>query len=707
VLAALACLLPLVGVVFFILVQSLEHNRNQLVDAERTLAVSVSQQLVQTLEENQDVLEGLAAMDSVRSYAAGTSDEAEELQVDGTFSITNQARPHVRGIFLVNAQGEYLIRPALDPETVGDQFADTLDRTLKAGEVGVSGRLSIGDYEVIVITVPIEPAGAVVADAMGEESDGDAATPVGGEEAGGSPVGAVGALLSVERLQRTFPATGGETEIAIASPDQMIVSTAGISEDDSLAARLAEPIAQTLAGVERAYEYDDLEGDERLAVFTPVDFAGAEWAVLVSRPSPAIYGPDRTLLYQGLTALAIAGVVTLCLALVAGEAAARPLRQLTVQAQALAEGNFTQRIEPTGSGEVRSLSIAFREMEERLADQVRDLESARQEREQQAEELRDLNRRTVRLQEEERRRIAADIHDAVSPLITGALYQTRAVRLANGGADPVDRDAGLDAVSDLLERAGVELHGVIFSLRPPDLDDIGVVAAIERYMTSIQRHGLTFRLEVAGEPPAMTPDARLGIYRIVQESLHNVVRHAGADEAVVRIESTPELLRVVVRDNGSGFDPERAQGPTSLGILSMRERAAAIGATVEIASRPGGGTVVVIERPTPDAVMTAASEAVPVVGAEAPAGPDQEIEPAAVELPEIGVAPSVPRRTPRRARNGRAARPPVNGVHHRTADGGANDLPIGEAAADGSDGAAEPPAEPVPAPLPIREGRQR
>jgi len=208
----------------------------------------------------------------------------------------------------------------------------------------------------------------------------------------------------------------------------------------------------------------------------------------------------------------------------------------------------------------------------------------------------------VRLQEDERRRIASEIHDAVSPLITGALYQARALRMTNGSTPPEERDEELDAVADLLGRAGDELHGVIFALRPPDLDDLGVVPAIERYIQTIQRTGLNVRLELVGEPPALTPEIRLGIYRIVQEALHNVVRHADADEAVVRFDASSDLLRVVVRDNGSGFDPDRAQGPTSLGILSMRERAAAIGATFEIASRAGGGTVIVIERPDADAV---------------------------------------------------------------------------------------------------------
>jgi signal transduction histidine kinase len=141
-----------------------------------------------------------------------------------------------------------------------------------------------------------------------------------------------------------------------------------------------------------------------------------------------------------------------------------------------------------------------------------------------------------------------------------------------------------------------ELHGVVFALRPPDLDDIGVVAAIERYAAQVQRSGLNVRIDANEDPPALTPEVRLAIYRIVQEALHNALRHAAADEAVVSIETGSDFLRVTISDNGAGFNPEIATRPTALGLLSMRERAAAIGATLAIRSRPGDGTIVLIER---------------------------------------------------------------------------------------------------------------
>ncbi|MBW3633059.1 MAG: sensor histidine kinase, partial [Chloroflexi bacterium] len=158
------------------------------------------------------------------------------------------------------------------------------------------------------------------------------------------------------------------------------------------------------------------------------------------------------------------------------------------------------------------------------------------------------------------------------------------------------RVSALYGIRDLLSKALEELNGVVFALRPPDLDDFGVVASIERYIGQVQRSGLNVHLEANAEPPPLTPEVRLAIYRIVQEALHNALRHAAADEAVVRFETIDDTLRVTIRDNGAGFNPQRTARPTALGLLSMRERAAAIGATFAVMSRPGDGTTVMVER---------------------------------------------------------------------------------------------------------------
>lgn len=573
-LAALACLVLLGAVSGYILFQSLENYESQLIDTETTIANVVSETLQASLTENLGVLTTLASQVEVQSLIPTRAQPA--------LAKSAEIRQSIGGLMLLemppgdDAQPRAIASAGVDATDVLPLLSSTFARA-QTGETGVSDPVEVNEQKYIALAILV-PSNTV-------------------STIGGTNPGILMALLKLERIAAPMtPWAGEDTVITVASQTAIIASSAAMPDSSPFLSRLARPIERALAGEDGTYTFEGDSGNERLAVFTPVDFPGVPWAVLVTSPSPATYGPNQELLRNGLIAIGIAGGLAIILALVLGEFTARPLRRLTTKAVAISRGEHSQPIEPSGAEEVLHLGQAFQKMEEQRTNHVADLEKGRQERERQAVELRDLHRRTVRLQEDERRRIASEIHDAVSPLITGALYQARALRMSNGSTPPEERDEGLDAVADLLGQAGEELHGVIFELRPPDLDDLGVVPAIERYIQTIQRTGLTVHFELIGEPPALTPEIRLGIYRIVQEALHNVVRHADADEAVVRFDASNDMLRVMVRDNGSGFDPARAQGPTSLGILSMRERAAAIGATFTIASRAGGGTVIVIER---------------------------------------------------------------------------------------------------------------
>ncbi len=345
-----------------------------------------------------------------------------------------------------------------------------------------------------------------------------------------------------------------------------------------------------------------LSGGERIATYTPLQLDNVDLAVVITTPVPE--SRLDTTWQRLLPIMGFTGIAVIAIAYAIGELTSRSLDDLVDGSRRLAAGDYTRTIVPRSSGEIRELGTALATLQTRLEEQMSGAEEHQTERQRQTEQMRELLRRDLRMQEDERRHIASEIHDAVSPLITGALYQSRALLMANGGTTKENVQETLDSVNKLLERASEEIHEIIFDLRPPDLDDIGVVAAIEAFVSTIQRTGLEARLEVVNDPPPLTPEVRLGIYRIVQEALHNVLRHAGADEAVVRLEHQDNTLRVTIRDNGTGFDPEKARRPTSLGLLSMRERAAAIDASFEIISRPGGGTAIIIERKDTGSVMS-------------------------------------------------------------------------------------------------------
>jgi signal transduction histidine kinase len=582
VLMALICLVPLLFATYYVIQGSLNESRDKTIENEVAIAEVIAANVTQALDEHVTVLTDIASTDAVRTLNAEIA--------QATMGQFLRARPGLYGIMLIEAENQSVITSSgnLDPDEIMPLIQADIDAAFTAGEPTITGLIPNSSAEATNMVALIIPVRADPAQAEA-----------------GAPVGVLIGLLNVERLGRSFGSAftiaQTNTIAAVVDGKQVIISQANTDQaNETLINEMAAPIAAAVNGVRSNLTYS-VGGSERVAVFAPVEYSGAEWAVVVSNPAPTISGDSRNFVVRALIVSGLAVAATLLLVTFFGQMISRSLRRLTVQAAAIAQGDHSTTVDIAGPGELTSLSEAVGEMADRLTSQLRDLDSARNEVAQQAERLRDLLRRTVRLQEDERRRIAGDIHDAVSPLITGALYQTRALELGVGSrageVDQADQTENLASISGLLERAMEELHAVIFALRPPDLDDLGVEAAIDRYVQQIERNGLPCQFEVVGEPRRLSPEARLAVYRIVQESLHNSLRHARADAAEVKMEWQEDQLCVSIRDNGSGFDPESVSNSTSLGLLSMRERAASIGATLTIVSQPGDGTLVMIERP--------------------------------------------------------------------------------------------------------------
>ncbi len=604
---ALACLVPFGVVLGYYLDRNLDHTRQQSLSFETTTASTVSRSLSTYLTSNAEALEGMAQL--VVSV--------DPDQVGVALGQARRARPELSGVFLVDTDQKLVTSSSTEIEALLPHIRSEIEQTLSKNTTTISGRIQLeSGASVVVMLVPvttIQPTETTPTPTSGEsEEPSDIAnvvptpTETGQQttQPPGSTTGVIGGIIQMDRLSAAvLPGTRASTEIAIANSGGVLFTTGGIDPATTNLVSDHEQLVQVaIDGEVTNFTITDSTGVERNVVGVPVSFEPAPWTVLVTQPAPtAIDGISAS---EAAVVLGLSLLVILATAMVMAELTARPLRTLARQARELHRGTLKDPIVPLGGGEIRMLSERFAEMADQINTQVAGLEENRHGRERQAAQMRDLLRRTNRMQEDERRRIAGEIHDAVSPLITGALYQARALEMTNGSTPSEELDTSLKSVSELLDRATTELHGVIFDLRPPDLDDIGLVAAIEAYMLTIQRTGLSANLEVIGPSPDLTPEVRLSFYRIAQEALHNVVRHAGADEAVVRLETTDELVRLTIRDNGAGFDPEEAIRPTSLGLLSMQERAESIGASLTVVSRPGGGTAVIVERQNTGDVMS-------------------------------------------------------------------------------------------------------
>lgn len=200
--------------------------------------------------------------------------------------------------------------------------------------------------------------------------------------------------------------------------------------------------------------------------------------------------------------------------------------------------------------------------------------------------------------EEERCRLARDIHDGPAQVLANALLELQyCQRLLE--RDPGALRGELAVLSKCLRDGLVEVRRLIFDLRPPALVELGLIAAIRNYVAEYgARTGIEASLEVRGPEERLSPVQEAAVFRILQEALQNVRRHAGARRVTVEIEDAPDYWRLSVSDDGVGFDPARlSEGRRTLGLTSMRERAQAIGAALEVISRPGAGTKVLLTLP--------------------------------------------------------------------------------------------------------------
>ena len=210
------------------------------------------------------------------------------------------------------------------------------------------------------------------------------------------------------------------------------------------------------------------------------------------------------------------------------------------------------------------------------------------------ERLRALSRRLLEVQEEERKRLARDLHDDIGQVLTALKLQLESLA-RGGGAQLPDC---VETTSHALER----VRQLSLSLRPLQLDDLGLAAALRSHLDRQARvAGLQPHFEAAGSLPLLAPEVETACFRVAQEAINNVLRHARARNLWLRLEAAGGRLVIEVRDDGVGFDLEaakrRAAAGGSLGVVGMEERAALAGGGLDVQTSPGKGTVLLANFP--------------------------------------------------------------------------------------------------------------
>jgi signal transduction histidine kinase len=352
-------------------------------------------------------------------------------------------------------------------------------------------------------------------------------------------------------------------------------------------------------------------------VIAVAPLAAAPWAVVIRQDEAETFaqarGLRRTILWLAPTLLGVA----LLFAWGAARSVRRPIVMLTAAAERIAGGDLEQPIPPLADDEVgrlgRSLErmrVALRasletiaqdnlELEQRVESRTKELK-ALYERLQEREEWREeLLRKVISAQEDERRRLARELHDETSQTLS-ALAMKIETALAAWPQEP-SRERLVEAKA-LTVRTIEELHRLIFDLRPSVLDDLGLLSAIRWYAERhLERRGIAVRCEFSGTEARLQPELETALFRVVQEAITNIAKHAGAETVLVQFLEREDRIEIEIEDDGRGFSPDSLPPPAArergLGLLGMRERVELFGGTIEIDSAPGRGTRIAITVP--------------------------------------------------------------------------------------------------------------
>lgn len=286
-----------------------------------------------------------------------------------------------------------------------------------------------------------------------------------------------------------------------------------------------------------------------------------------------------TILFVSVTGILVAVLLTWVLT--------RPIISLAHATQSVARGDFSPRVRRWANDEIGDLADAFNQMTEGLArtDELRrERESLR----------RQLLEKVIATQEDERRRIARELHDSTSQNLTSLIVGLRIMETY------CQQCAAQSKASDLRQVASQtldEVHELSMRLRPRVLDDLGLAAALEHLASEWQARYKTPVDVVIQLSERLPGEVETAIYRIVQEALTNIARHAYAKTASILIERRDDIIRAIIEDDGLGFDINTSHGERHLGLLGMRERAELLDGKLTIESSPEHGTSVFIEIP--------------------------------------------------------------------------------------------------------------
>jgi len=366
----------------------------------------------------------------------------------------------------------------------------------------------------------------------------------------------------------------------------------------------------------------DSRREKDTLAFAPLSVA--PWGIIVRDPQEAVFLPS-THLRKGFVVLSVISIVTASLlAIGLSRSIVRPVRSLITATQRIARGNLRDPVEVATKDEIGTLGQSFDEMRIKLAESLESIQKYSVELESRvADRTRELNRSKEKLAillrevmtagEEERKRIARELHDDTSQSLNAILIALDSIVIHFSEYDPIRKQ--MEQIREQCMTMLKGLHGMIKDLRPPILDDLGLESAIQWVLEKhIGERGIPFQFHASGSREELKARARgvldyskieLALFRVVQESIINISKHADARHVSVAAAFGDSGIELTIEDDGRGFDvrkvvePDRKDPHMGLGLMGMEERVGLLDGKLTIWSDPGKGTRIQVFIPVP------------------------------------------------------------------------------------------------------------
>jgi signal transduction histidine kinase len=341
-----------------------------------------------------------------------------------------------------------------------------------------------------------------------------------------------------------------------------------------------------------------------LSSFTPLHIPDLHWVLLAEidelEAFRSVYRLREQLILSGLILMLFAVI----LGFIISGTMTRPIHALTRVSEQFGRGDFRRRAKVGSEDEIGRLGATFNTMAEkitshtqRLEDEIRERRRAEEGLQRSRQQFRNLSRHLQGAREEERKSIAREIHDDLGQRLT--LHKLQ-LTLLEQDLSTVDTALGArcTVMAGEIDATIQSVKRIISQLRPGVLDDLGLTAAIEWQTEEFQRHtGIACVSRITPPDITLDPERSTALFRIFQETLTNVARHAGADRVHITLSADADGITMEISDNGCGISAAAIERPASFGLMGMRERASYFGGSIRLYGTPGEGTRVMVHFP--------------------------------------------------------------------------------------------------------------